>query len=150
MEIDGEVKFIHNDFDRLDYSILKKRKKQKAKNADGEEEEESEEEDEFRPDKLPDTEFETFDLEEYTVPSIVRKLLKTTKLREVVEVRTTSKQKLQNYFDTYEKKEATGALTEIKEEQEEQVKAPVRCFNKELLNSFEHELVITFALLGFQ
>jgi len=33
------------------------------------------------------------------VPSLIRKILKTTKLREVVQVRTTRKDKLVNYFD---------------------------------------------------
>ena len=115
IEVDGELKFTHNNFDQLDYTVLRKIRN-----------EEDEEVDEEEP-IFPENEFERYDLEEYTVPSIIRKILKTTKLREVVQVRTTRKDKFVNYFDEDSK-----------------------CFNKEILTSFEKELVITFALVGFQ
>lgn len=115
IEVDGEVKFCHNNFDQLDYTVLRK-----VTN------EEDEEVDEVEP-IFPDNEFERFDLEEYTVPSIIRKILKTTKLREVVQVRTTRKDKFVNYFDE-----------------------DTKCFKKDILQSFQKDLVITFALIGFQ
>ena len=76
---------------------------------------------------VPDDELERFDLEDFTVPGIIRKILKTTKLREVVQVRTTRKDKLSTHFEEDNK-----------------------CFRKELLLSFEKECVITFALIGFE
>ncbi len=72
IEIDGEVKFCHNNWDKIDYSILM------PKDDDDEEDKES-----FEP-VIPDDELERFDLDEYSVPAIISKILKTTKLREVV------------------------------------------------------------------
>ena len=84
IEIDGEVKFCHENFDQLDYSIL-------TEVVDGEEE--------VVEPEIGENELERFDLDEYSVPGMIRKILKTTKLREVVQVRTTRKDKLSTHFD---------------------------------------------------
>jgi len=114
IEIDGEVKFIHDNFDKLDYSSLQE------KDDDDEEEERKEV-------VFPENELERFDFDEYTVPSVISKILKTTKLKEVVQVRTTRKDKLSSHFDEMTK-----------------------CFKIDLLTSFTEEIIITFALIGFQ
>lgn len=41
----------------------------------------------------------TYDLEEYYLPPVVRKVLKTTKTSEIVEIRTTRKDKAAPHFD---------------------------------------------------
>lgn len=46
-----------------------------------------------------DTDSQTFDLELYTVPSVIRKVLKITKLQEIVEVKCSRKDKLTDHFD---------------------------------------------------
>jgi len=66
-----------------------------------------------------------YDLEEYIVPSVIRKILKTTKLREIVEITCRKKEKLVGAFED-------------------------DIFTKECLCSFEKEVVITFALLAFE
>jgi hypothetical protein len=76
--------------------------------------------------EIGDEEVQKFDLEEYSVPGIIRKILKTTKLREVVEVRTTRKDKLLTHFDD------------------------TPCFKKEWFENLQNECVITFALVGFE
>lgn len=116
IEIDGEVKFCHNNFEKIDYSILV------PKDDDEEEDGKIHEEPVF-----PEGEFEKFDLDEYTVPSVVSRILKTTKLREVVQVRTTRKDKISTHFEEDHK-----------------------CFRKDVLLSFQKECVITFALIGFE
>jgi hypothetical protein len=40
-----------------------------------------------------------YDLEEYTIPSVLRRVLKKTKLKEIVEVKTTKIDKLNDHFD---------------------------------------------------
>lgn len=117
IEIDGEVKFCHDNFEKLDYGIMTR----DHQNGDEDEEQVVEEP------VIGDNELERFDLEEYTVPGIIRKILKTTKLREVVQIRTTRKDKLSTHFDEEGK-----------------------CFKKDILLSFEKECVITFALIAFQ
>lgn len=63
-----------------------------------------------------------YDLEEYTVPAVIRKILKTTKLREIVEVRCKQTDKLLDNFDDH-------------------------IFNKEFFKNIQSEAVITFALM---
>ena len=113
VEIDGEVRFAHEKFEKLDYAPLQE---------EAEEGEERKEEE-----AVPENEVEKFDFDEYAIPSVVSRILKTTKLKEVVQVRTTRKDKLDSHFDE-----------------------ETKCFKKELLTSFQKECVITFALIGFQ
>lgn len=90
IEIDGEVKFCHNNFEKIDYSILVPKDDDEDEDEDGKTHEEP---------VFPVGEFEKFDLDEYTVPSVVSRILKTTKLREAVQVRTTRKDKLSTHFE---------------------------------------------------
>lgn len=64
-------------------------------------------------------------MEIYTIPAIVRKVLKTTKLNEVVEIKSTKKDKLTDHFDD-------------------------SVFKKEWLLNFEKEVIITIALVYFE
>ena len=68
IEVDGIVKFSHDNFDDLI-------------NVYG------------------DNLSQEFDLELYTIPAAIRKVLKVTKLREIVEIRCKRKDKLIDHFD---------------------------------------------------
>lgn len=67
-----------------------------------------------------------FDLENYTVPAMIRRILKTMKLREVIQIRTTRVDKLLTHFDE------------------------AACFSHNLFKDMKNEIVITFALIGFE
>ena len=62
-----------------------------------------------------------YDLEDYTTPAVFRRVLKKTKLKEIVEIRTTRLDKLTDHFDD-------------------------DVFNREWLSSFKDEVVITVGL----
>lgn len=66
-----------------------------------------------------------FDLEEYTVPSVIRKILKTTKLFEVVQVRCRNIFKLTDHLDD-------------------------GLFKHDLFMGFKEEVVLTFQLLNIE
>ncbi len=68
-----------------------------------------------------------YDLEEYYLPTVIRKILKTTKPTEVVQVRSNRRDKIIPYFQD-----------------------PNGIFSQELLNSFEKEVVFTFCLVAFE
>ena len=71
-----------------------------------------------------------YDLEEYFLPPMVRKILKTTKPAEVFQVRCSSRAKLNKvvpYFDD-----------------------PQGIFTKEILSSFEKDVVYTICLVAFE
>ena len=71
-------------------------------------------------------EAQKYDLEEYTLPPVVRKILRGTKLNEVVFVKSTRADKLTPQFE-----DASGV------------------FSKDNL-AFQKEAVITFALVAFE
>ena len=66
-----------------------------------------------------------YDLEEYTVPALIRKVLKTTKQMEVVELRTTRREKCIPHFHD-------------------------EAFNKEHFPEGCKDIVITFALIAHE
>jgi len=49
--------------------------------------------------EFDDSNSQKYDLEEYKLPSVIRKILKTTKLREVVEVKCSRKNKLVDHLE---------------------------------------------------
>lgn len=68
-----------------------------------------------------------YDLEEYRLPPIIRKILKTTKLTEVFQVRTKRIDKLKSYF-----------------------KDPNGVFDADVLSKFKDEVVFTVNLVAFE
>lgn len=76
-------------------------------------------------DQFSEEDCQRYDLEECMVPAVVRKVLKNTKLREVMQVRCSREDKLVSTFDD-------------------------DVFRNEWFRAFKHDVVITFALLEFQ
>jgi hypothetical protein len=74
-----------------------------------------------------------YDLEQYRIPSIIRKILKTTKLYEIVQVRCTNKHKLTDHMpDIFDEKAGCGV------------------FRHEWLSDFKNEVVITFSMIAHE
>lgn len=68
-----------------------------------------------------------YDLEDYTLPALIRKLLKTTKKHEIRSVRCTRKDKLTDHLDD-----------------------PNGVFTLERLDKMQQEAIITFALVDYE
>ena len=68
-----------------------------------------------------------YDMEEYQVPPVITKLLKTTKMNEVFQIRTTRKDKALSYF-----------------------KDSNNIFDNDLISSFKNEVVFTVCLVAFE
>lgn len=69
--------------------------------------------------------FKRYDLEQYYVPAVIRKCLKTTKKKEIMQVECKNIAKLTDHFDD-------------------------DVFKKEWLSSFKDKVVITIVLLDFE
>ena len=68
-----------------------------------------------------------YDLEEYYLPPIMRRVLKTTKQGEIVQIRSSRRDKIVPYFED-----------------------PQGVFKRDLLSSFTKEVVITFCLIAYE
>ena len=91
IEVDGEEKFCHSQFESMDAG---------------------------------DEECATFDLEEYTVPGVIRKIIKTAKQFEIIQVRCRRRDKLIDHIDD-------------------------SIFRHEWLGNFKEEVVITFSWVNY-
>lgn len=74
-----------------------------------------------------------YDMEEYRIPSVVRKILKTTKMYEIVEVKCKNKAKLVDHLpDTFDEKKGGGV------------------FKHEWFEEFKDEVIITFSIINHE
>ena len=71
--------------------------------------------------------YSLYAMDEYLLPSVLRKILKTTKRKEIVEVTTTRKDKLIPHFE-----DESGV------------------FNKQMFEDMKDKATITFALVDFE